>query len=247
MNLKKCLLTANRCYKTGFEINPVGIMVHSTGANNPNLRRYVQPSPNDPYRAELLKVIGVNNNHNSWQRDDISVCVHAFIGKLADGSIATAQTLPWSLRGWHAGSGTSGKSANNTHISFEICEDGLTDAKYFQTVMTEAMELCAHLCKVYGFDPLKDGVLISHHEGYVRGIASNHGDIDHWLKRHGKTMDWFRQGVKNQMEQSIEKPHEWAMEAWEWAKEKGITDGTRPRDMCSREELVTMLYRAIMK
>ena len=51
---------------------------------------------------------------------DLRVCVHAFIGKLADSSIATYQTLPWNYRGWHAG----GK-ANDTHIGFEICEDDL--------------------------------------------------------------------------------------------------------------------------
>lgn len=50
------------------------------------------------------------------------MCVHTFIGKLKDGSIATYQTLPWNHRGWHAGGG-----ANNTHIGFEICEDNLTD------------------------------------------------------------------------------------------------------------------------
>lgn len=221
--------------------------MHSTGANNPNLRRYVQPSHTDPARAELLKLLGVNNNSNSWQRDNIDVCVHGFIGKLADGSIATVQTLPWNHRGWHAGNGTTGKSANDSHISFEICEDGLKDEKYFMAVMDEAMSLCALLCEEYALDPIKDDVIISHHEGYKQGIASNHGDIDHWLKLHGKTMGWFRQGVKHKMEQNINKPHEWAEEAWVWAKNKGITDGTRPRDLCSREELVTMLYRAIMK
>lgn len=35
----------------------------------------------------------------------------------------------------------------------------------------------------------------------------------------------------------------WAKEAWEWAKKKGITDGTRPKDTATREEIVTMLYR----
>jgi N-acetylmuramoyl-L-alanine amidase len=38
-------------------------------------------------------------------------------------------------------------------------------------------------------------------------------------------------------------PSSWAKEAWEWAKKQGITDGTRPKDNTTREELVTMLYR----
>ena len=44
MNLLKCLLTANDCYKCKQTIKPKGVMVHSTGANNPMLRRYVQPN-----------------------------------------------------------------------------------------------------------------------------------------------------------------------------------------------------------
>jgi len=62
-------------------MTPKGIMVHSTGANNPNLKRYIQP---DDGR------LGVNQNGNDWNRPypgGGSVCVHAFIGRLADGSI----------------------------------------------------------------------------------------------------------------------------------------------------------------
>ena len=40
-----------------------------------------------------------------------------------------------------------------------------------------------------------------------------------------------------------EEPSKWARASWQWAKENGITDGKRPHDSCTREELVTMLYR----
>ena len=131
MRLLNCLLTANRCYQAGRVIKPKGVMVHSTGANNPNLRRYVQPVSTTPDRAGLLARLGTNPNGNHWNRAGLNVCVHGFIGKLADGSVAAVQTLPWDRRGWHAGDGSSGKSANDTHISFEICEDGLDDPDYF--------------------------------------------------------------------------------------------------------------------
>ncbi len=32
-------------------------------------------------------------------------------------------------------------------------------------------------------------------EGCKRGIASNHGDVMHWLPKHGKSMDTFRADV----------------------------------------------------
>lgn len=182
MNLHKLILTENACYKAGRTITVKGIMVHSTGANNPNLKRYV--GPNDG----LLGENQYGNHWNTYHPGGREVCVHAFIGKLADGTIATYQTLPWNHRGWHAGG-----SANNTHIGFEICEDGLTDYTYFQKVYREAVELCAYLCKEYG---LTEQNIICHSEGYKQGIASNHGDVMHWFPKHGKSMDTFRAEVK---------------------------------------------------
>lgn len=182
MKLYKLILTNNACFKAGKTITPKGIMVHSTGANNPWLKRYV--GPDDGF-------LGKNQYNNHWNQDKPGgrqVCVHAFIGKLADGSIATYQTLPWNHRGWHAGG-----DANNTHIGFEICEDGLTDASYFSAVYKEAVELCVHLCKLYG---LSEKDIICHSEGYKQGIASNHADVMHWFPKHGKTMDTFRADVK---------------------------------------------------
>ena len=165
-------------------------MVHSTGANNPNLKRYVGPDDG---------LLGVNIYGNHWNRENQTVCVHAFIGKLKDGTVATYQTLPWEHRGWHAGGG-----ANNTHIGFEICEDNLKNAEYFGKVYQEAVELCAYLCRMYGLDPLADGVIIDHSEGSKRGIASNHGDISHWWPKQGKSMYTFRADVAARLKQESE-------------------------------------------
>lgn len=199
MELLACMLTQNRCYKTGQKIKPKGVMVHSTGANNPNLRRYVQPANNDPNKDKLLKQLGANKNHNDWNRSDLNVCVHGFIGKLSDNSIAAVQTLPWNHRGWHAGNGTSGKSANDTYISFEVCEDDLTNPNYFNEVYKTAVELTAMLCKEYNLNPLADGVVICHSEGYRRGIASAHADVEHWFPKYGKSMNDFRKDVNKAM------------------------------------------------
>ena len=199
MNLIQCYLIANDCSAAGRTITPKGVMVHSTGANNPLVARYVQPTENQANRDAIIQEIGTNRNQNDWNNPGLSVCTHAFVGKLADGGVGTVQTLPWNRRGWHAGTGTSGGSANDTHISFEICEDGLTDAAYFGKVYQEAVELTAMLCKQYNLNPLADGVVICHSEGYQRGIASNHADVMHWFPKHGKNMDTFRQDVSKAM------------------------------------------------
>ena len=99
MNLIKCTLTENDCYKANQWIKPKGVMVHSTGANNPTIKRYVQPLESDPEDNNLINVIGYNKNANDWNRSGTNACVHGFIGKLADGSIGTAQCLPWNMRG----------------------------------------------------------------------------------------------------------------------------------------------------
>ena len=206
MRLIKCILTANDCYKAGRTITPKGVMVHSTGANNPAVARYVQPVDTQADAASLYTVLGTNRNKNDWNNPGLDVCVHAFVGKLADGGVGSVQTLPWNHRGWHAGTGTSGGSANNTHIAFEICEDGLTDAAYFGKVYQEAVELTAMLCKQYNLNPLADGVVICHSEGYQRGIASNHADVMHWFPKFGKSMDTFRSDVSKAMSETQTKP-----------------------------------------
>lgn len=196
MNLHKQLLTKNECYTRGVSITPIGVMVHSTGANNPNLKRYVQPDDG------LLGTNNAGNHFNQPRPGGRKVCVHAFIGKLADGSIATYQTLPWAMRGWHSGTGSKGSANNMGYIGFEICEDGLTDPVYFKKVYREAVELTAYLCKLYKLDPKKDGVIICHSEGHKRGIASNHVDVMHWFPKHGKSMDTFRADVVKEMSNS---------------------------------------------
>lgn len=249
------IFTNNDCYKAGRTFAPKGVMVHSTGANNPRLSRYV------PGNEE----IGYNTGGNHWDRDRDGVCVHGFIGKLADGSVGVVQTLPWNCRCGHCGAGSKG-SANNTHIAFEICEDGLQDASYFSAVYQAAVELTADLCKQYGLDPLADGVVICHSEGHARGVASNHADVMHWFPIHGKSMDTFRADVAREMEDEMtqeqfnkmmdtynaQKAAEEANQPWEQqtiakAEAAGISDGLRPRANATRVETMAMILAAMGK
>jgi N-acetylmuramoyl-L-alanine amidase len=190
MDLNKQFAIRNDCFKAGQKIKPQGIMWHSTGANNPNLRRYVGPDDGK---------LGVNRFKNYWNRSGLKKCCHAFIGKLKNGDIATYQILPWDYYGWHCGKGKKG-SANATHIGFEICEDDKKDKSYAMSAYKEAIELTACLCKLYSLDPfgkLKNGlpVITDHAEAARLGYASNHGDVLHWFGRYGITLDKIRQDV----------------------------------------------------
>lgn len=187
MELKKAYMTNNPCYRAGTTIQPKGLMLHSVGCS--------QPSANVFY--------------NSWNQKTFSTaCVHAFID--ANTGIVW-QTLPWDRRGWHCGG-----AGNNTHIGVEMCEpESITytagsnftcsnpsKARMQVKIAYEsAVELFAELCTMYGLDPMRDGVIVSHSEGYRRGIATNHGDPEHlWNGLNtGYTMDGFRRDVQAAM------------------------------------------------
>lgn len=197
MILKQCLFTANRCYKANEKINgiPFGIVVHSTGANNKTLKRYVQPLKTDANYDEIIADIGVNKYNNHWNKSTGSKCVHAMIGVNAQGVVETYQTLPYNICCWGVGSGKKGSYNYNPTacLQFEILEDNLKDEVYFNAAFKEAIEYCAYLCKQFGLTA-KD--IRSHKESHTAGYGSNHGDCDNWLKKFGKTMDWFRGEVE---------------------------------------------------
>ena len=216
-------------------LTPKGIMVHSTATPG----------------------VSAQSFRDRWNRAGVGASVHYFVDNQD-----IIQCLPLSKRAGHA-AGT----ANQTHLAFEICEpSGLTynsngsvitqynpPTGYFQAAWENAVWLCAKLCKEYSLNPLT--AILSHAEGYKKGIASNHADTAHWFKWEGKTMDDFRQEVKdlldskttdsktkeNGAEMSYEKfkeymtrymeeavtsaPSDWAKASCEKAIEKGIMKG----------------------
>ena len=123
-----------------------------------------------------------------WNKSTEEVAVHAFVDETE-----VCQHLPWNHRAWHA----AGR-ANNTHIAFEICEPThwKTNKEYFKKAYENALELAAFLCGQYNIDPM---AVISHKEGHARGIASNHGDPEHWFRYFGYSMDTFRADLKKRL------------------------------------------------
>ena len=174
----------NLCYKAARTMptgSPAGIIIHSTGANNPNLKRYV----NAP------EICGENPYRNYFDRPDSNVCPHAVIGKDKNGEVKAAKLLPWNVCCWGCGSGSKGSyNYAPAYIQIEIAEDALNDRAYFEEAFGLAADLCQRLMKNY--PTIKPGNIISHKEACARDYASNHGDPEHWLARFGKNMDWFR-------------------------------------------------------
>lgn len=188
MDIITAYATKNDCYKKAQKMTPKGIVVHSTGANNPNLKRYVD-APDE---------VGVNQYGNHWNNPvsvmGRSVCVHSFIGYDKNKKVRVANILPYNYCCWGVGSGSKGSyNYNPAYIQFEMCEDGLTDKTYFAAVRDVAIEYCAYLCKEFNL-PVEN--IVSHKEAHALGYGSNHGDPDNWWSKHGYTMDMFRAAVK---------------------------------------------------
>ncbi|MBO4391682.1 MAG: N-acetylmuramoyl-L-alanine amidase [Clostridia bacterium] len=217
MHLYECLMTHSTWYKgtTGGH-KPVGILWHDTGAGNPDIKRYVQPYEGDANYDEMMKLLGKNEYGNDWNHNYRDAGVHAFIGKLADGSVATVQVGKYDMYPWGCGSGSVGscngylfdKSKNvvwqGKHwIQFEICDDFYESRVYFEKVYRKAVEFTAMLCKLYGLDPngtVSFGgktvpVITCHYDSHKLKLGSNHGDVLKWFKKYGKTMNDVRRDV----------------------------------------------------
>ena len=180
------LAVNNPCYqKCGNRSRTTHLILHSTGANIPNLKRYV--TPDDGY-------LGNNPNGNGWNTANSDTLVHGVIGKNKNGVVEAYQITPWGKLVWGCGSGSKG-SANTFAIQVEMCEDQTLGASYAKEVYDVAVKLFAYLCKVYNVDP--DNIW-SHSEAHAKGYASNHGDPEHWwkAKNTGLTMNGFRKDVK---------------------------------------------------
>lgn len=196
------MMTQSTCYKETWKFMPKGVLWHSTGENEPWLKHYVQPDDNAPDREELLVRIGKNARANDWNHVYIESGLNFWIGRLADGTVASVQTLPLDARPWGCGSGPNG-SCNDTHIQFEICEDDTNDRDYFETCYKEACELTAYLCKLNHIDPLGtisyNGIqvptILDHAESDHLGLGTDHIDIQHWSRKFGKTMADVRHDV----------------------------------------------------
>ena len=187
MEIIEAYATKNRCYQMAAPLTPRGIMLHSIGC----------PQPNASVMAQ---------NYNQYRPNGQSVCVHAFVQR--DGTVY--QTLPWTVQAWHCGG-----SANSTHIGIEMTEpasivytghgaewrdlDAAATETHIKGTYAAAVELFAQLCAQFDLDPLADGVIISHAEGRMRGVASAHADPAHLWNTFGLTMDMFRQDVYKAM------------------------------------------------
>ena len=242
INIVEAFATKNKCYQIGTPLKPRGIMLHSIGC----------PQPNASVMAQ---------NYNQYRPNGQSVCVHAFVQR--DGTVY--QTLPWTVQAWHCGG-----AANSTHIGIEMTEPAsivytghgaewrdlnpTATETHVRGTYAAAVELFAQLCTQFDLDPLADGVIISHSEGRMRGVASAHADPEHLWKPFGLTMYEFRQDVYKAMHstekeeedmtryRTIEEVPTWARGTVEAMIDEGLISGTGGGDLDLSADMLRMLY-----
>lgn len=122
-----------------------------------------------------------------WNNATVAKAVHAF---LDDKEVI--ECLPESREAWHVGTSTG----NRYYYGFEICEDKDHSEEYFLKAYKNAVEYTAIMVKRLG---LSVSDVFSHKEGNRKGIASNHGDPEHWFSKFGYTMDDFRRAVYKEL------------------------------------------------
>lgn len=198
MELTQEYIVRNDCYQANLHVadsryqqfqerGPQGLLLHSVGCAQPSARVFIK----------------------TWNAPDVYVAPHAVLQP-----DLVYQCLPWNYRGWHAG-----EPINNTHIGVEMtepaslkynsngtaftCSDIAGARQFVQKCFNTAVELFARVCVQYDLDPMKDGVILSHKEAALRGLATNHGDPEHlWIGLGmNLNMDRFRSAVKSKKEE----------------------------------------------
>lgn len=143
------------------------------------------------------------------------------------------QELPINEVAWHAGDGDG--DGNRKSIAIEICEN--KDGNYKKSE-ENAIKLIAYLLKALKL-PLTAVVPHQKWSGkYCPHIILDQG----WDKFIGRLSDYMSK--TNTQQPTTQDVSSWAVDARNWAIKNGISDGTKPKDYATREELWTMLYRA---
>ena len=144
------------------------------------------------------------------------------------------EAIPLDEVAYHAGT----SAGNNTSIGIEICESGDRRKTLANAAKTAAKVLHE---RGWGVDKM-----YRHYDwsGKICPRILSNNNWEGWNK--------FKMEVQKELDKlktaskaSNDKPSPWAKDAWEWAIKNGITDGSRPKDNATREEIITMIYRAL--
>jgi len=162
----------------GQKITPIGITIHSTGVLNQTARA----------------------NELYFHSGDRQASAHLFVEHKD-----AVELLPWrpgqAIAAWHAG------KYSRQFLSIEMCER--SDPAEHRAVWLHTAWLAGLMCFLYGWDPWEPVTVHgaygqatlrrvhSHHDITKLLGGTDHIDPEHYLQRHGNTMDEFRYLVRS--------------------------------------------------
>lgn len=182
--------TSNGAYTCGRTIVPNGCVNHSVGC--------AQPS------ADVFFNL-MNKSGAGWG-------VNALLGDFHKGEGRILLVLRFDpatktcSRNWGVGAGKKG-SWNNSRIQWEVCEpaghtyaggtmigyDVEKNQAFFDRMWKMLVAWNVYCAVKFGYGT---ATINDHAESYKAGMGGNHGDMGHWLPKHGKSMDALRAEVQ---------------------------------------------------
>ena len=158
------------------KMTPKGIIIHSSGFEQPYLWYFIQPSNSNPNKSQILNTIGVNKKHTDYNHTRRLINYHYWIGKDSNNNIQTIKAFPNDFK------------IKDNYIHICLLEDDLNDKKYALQIVSELIQLCVHLCKEFHWN---ENNVLGHSE------ISSLPDANYWLKKYGYDIDTIRQIIKN--------------------------------------------------
>jgi N-acetylmuramoyl-L-alanine amidase len=200
-----------------------------------------------PYPMIAESIVVHNTANDASARNEIAYMIRndtqaSFHYAIDDKEII--QGIPENRSAWHAGDGGNGRG-NRKGLSIEICHS-LSGGTRFINAEKLAAKFIAFKLKEKGWGIDK----VTKHQDYS-GKYCPHRTLDmgwqRFLNMVQAELNVLRGADKVADKKEDNKPSNWAKEAWEWGKREKITDGTDPKGTITREQVVTMLYRAMMR
>ena len=146
------------------------------------------------------------------------------------------EVLPLNEVAWHAGDGNG--QGNRASIGIEICESG-NRAKTLQN----AVKLVTKMLKErnWGVEKLR------RHFDWSGKICPRILQPNNWAGWNKFKQDVQKELAGGGIVANKDIPDTWAKKDWDWARDEGWLDGTRPRDNLTRQELAIVIRRLVEK
>lgn len=186
----------------------------------------VHNTANDASASAEIQYMSTNSSSTSFHFAVDDTCV--------------IQGIPMDRNAWHAGDGGNG-NGNRNGIGIEICYSLSGGPKFIQAEKNAA-KLIAQLLKQYGWGMDK----VTKHQDYS-GKYCPHRTLDmgwdRFLAMCKAELDALNTPVPTPAIVPVASTvSPWAAAAQKFVLTNKISDGTRPKDAVTREELWTMLY-----